>query len=171
MNNNVVLALGSALADQSIVAFMFNFRGVGRSQGQFEGGIGEQEDVIAAVDWLTTQSEVDRHRLGIAGYSFGAIVALPAACDDERVKALTLISPPLEPSQISQLKDCAKLKLIICGTEDFLVSLQQAELINRESAEPKQFELIAGADHFWWGYEVAMAQKVTVFFNTSFNRL
>ena len=168
MDSNVVLAVGSTLVDKSTIAFMFNFRGVGGSQGSFGGGVAEQEDVAAAVSWLACQPEVDAGRMGLVGYSFGAAVVLPVACSDKRVKAMALISPPLEPSQISQLKDCAKPKLIVCGTKDFVISLEKAELMNREAAEPKQFELVSGADHFWSGHEVAMAEKVAAFFSTSF---
>ena len=168
MHNNVVQALSLTLVNQSIIAFMFNFRGAGRSEGSFGGGIAEQEDVSAAINWLTSQSEVDPGKIGLAGYSFGAAVASQVACNDERIKAMALISPPLETSQISRLKDCPKPKLIISGTDDFVVSTQKAELIDRESAEPKQFELVAGADHFWQGHEHAMAETVTAFFSTFF---
>ncbi len=164
MDNNVILAAGSALLNESIIALMFNFRGVGGSEGSYGGGVAEQEDVKAAISWLISQPEVDRDRVGLLGYSFGAAVALPVACADERVKAVALISPPLEPSQMSLLKDCAKPKLIICGTNDFVVPPKQAELIKKETAEPKQIELISGADHFWWGHEVEMAGKVAAFF-------
>ena len=126
------------------------------------------EDVTAAINWLTSQPETDVGKLGLLGYSFGAMVALPVACDDERVKAMALISPPLEQSQISQLKECVKPKLIMCGTQDFVVPLDKAETINREAAEPKQFELVSGADHFWWGHDAVMAEKVADFFSNLF---
>ena len=135
-----------------------------RSEGSFGDGVAEQEDVAAAISWLACQPEVDVGKVGLLGYSFGAAVALPVACNDERVKAMALISPPLEPSQIAQLKECAKPKLIVCGTEDFVVSLEKAELMNREAAEPKQFEFVSGADHFWSGREAVLAEKVAAFF-------
>jgi hypothetical protein len=164
MDNNVVLAAGSALLNEFMIALMFNFRGVGRSDGSYGGGVAEQEDIKAAISWLISQPEVNGDRVGLLGYSFGAAVALSVACVDERVKAVALISPPLEPSQMSLLKDCIKPKLIICGTDDFVVSPSQAEMIKKEMAEPKQIELISGADHFWWGHEVEMAGKVAAFF-------
>jgi alpha/beta superfamily hydrolase len=164
MDNNVILAVSSALVERSTIAFMFNFRGVGGSQGSYGDGIDEQEDVKAAISWLVSQPAVDSNRLGLLGYSFGAAVALPAACADERVKAVALVSLPPGPLQSSQLKGCTKPKLIICGTNDFVVPLGQAKLLAREAAEPKQFELISGADHFWLGYEAVLAEKVTAFF-------
>ena len=164
MDNNVILSVSSALAEKAIIAFMFNFRGVGRSQGSHGDGIDEQEDVAAAINWLISQPAVDSSRVGLLGYSFGAAVALSVACADDKVRAVALISLPFGKSQISQLKGCTKPKLIICGTEDSVVPLEQAEIINMEAAEPKQFELISGADHFWLGYETVLGKKVGTFF-------
>ncbi len=170
MDNNVIVAACSALLDESIVALMFNFRGVGGSEGSYGGGVAEQEDVKAAISWLISQPEVDGDRVGLLGYSFGAAVALSVACADERVKAVALISPPLEPSQVSLLKNCAKPKLIICGTDDFVVPPSQVELLKREVAEPEQFEVISGADHFWWGYERKIAEMASTFFSATLPR-
>jgi alpha/beta superfamily hydrolase len=164
MNNNVILAISSALVEKSIIAFMFNFRGVEGSQGRFGGGIDEQEDVTAAIEWIMSQRETDNDRVGLAGYSFGAMVALPAGCAHDEIGALALISMPSGPEQISQLKSCFRPKIIVCGTRDVVVPLEQAKLMDREAAEPKQIELIAGADHLWWGYEEALAEKVADFF-------
>jgi alpha/beta superfamily hydrolase len=168
MDNNVILSVGSFLAKKSFVAFMFNFRGVSGSQGSFGGGIAEQEDTAAAISWAISQPEADSSRVGLLGYSFGATVALPVAGADARVKAVALISMPAGQLQMSQLKNCAKPKLIICGTDDTVVPLEQAQLMNREAAEPKQFELISGADHVWWGYESILASKVDDFFVDKF---
>ena len=143
---------------------MFNFRGVGGSQGNFGGGIAEQEDAASAISWVTSQPESDGNRVGLFGYSFGAAVALPVACADARVKAVALVSMPPGPAQMSLLKKCAKPKLIISGTDDAVVPLEQARLMHREAAEPKQFELISGADHVWWGHENTLAEKVAAFF-------
>jgi len=167
MDNNVILAVSSALVERSKIAFAFNFRGVGSSQGRYGDGIAELEDAKAAISWLVSQPAVDGKRLGLLGYSFGAAVALPVACYDERVKAVALISLPPGRSHLSQLKGCTKPKLMACGTDDFVVSLDQAKLMNQEAAEPKQFELISGADHFWLGYETELVGKVAAFFNAS----
>jgi len=168
MNNNVVLAVSAALGEKSIVAFMFNFRGVGSSQGNYGDGIAEQEDVKAAISWLISKPAVYSNRVGLLGYSFGAAVALPVACADERVRAVALISMPPGASQLShQLRSCPKPKLMVCGTDDFVVPRDQVKLMNQEAAEPKQFELVSGADHFWLGYEAVLAEKVVAFFKNN----
>lgn len=169
MDNNVILALASALVKKSMTAFMFNFRGVGKSQGSFGGGVDEQEDVAAALDWLVAQPEVDNSKLGVAGYSFGAAVALPEACRDPRVRALALISPALmEQAKITQLRDCKIPKLIVSGDADDLISNEQLKLMEREAADPKRFEVVPGANHFWISHEVTLADKVVTFFSVLF---
>ena len=72
MSNSVVVAICQALARQSIAALRFNFRGVGRSGGNYGGGIDEQEDVRAALALVPSTSEIDPKKIGLAGYSFGA---------------------------------------------------------------------------------------------------
>jgi len=167
MDNNVILALSSTFANSYLIAFMFNFRGVGKSEGNFGGGIAEQEDAAAAVNWLTSQPEVDAGKIGLAGYSFGACVASAVACSDKRIKAVALISPPLEAHQIGQLKQCTKPKLIISGSADDLVPPENVDLLFQEAAEPKQLELIPGADHFLFGYETVIATTAADFMLTS----
>jgi alpha/beta superfamily hydrolase len=166
MNNNVIMALASALPPKGIIALMFNFRGVGKSQGSFDNGIGEQEDAKAAVDWLVAQPEVDADKIVMAGYSFGASVALPEARHDPRVRALALISPALiDEPKMAQLGDYPIPKLIICGDADEFVPISQLDLMKQKTAEPKQFEIIPGVNHFWLGYETIMAEKVATFFS------
>jgi len=170
MNNGVIMALASALVRKSIIAFMFNFRGVGKSQGSFGGGIEEQADVDSALNWLTQQREADADKIGLAGYSFGAFVALPQACRDSRVKALALISPAVvEREATALLKNCTIPKLIISGEADEHVSAEQLKLIDEEAAYPKRLELIPGVDHFWRSQEMVLADKVVTFFSVVFS--
>ena len=169
MDNNVILAVAAALAKQSIIAFMFNFRGVGRSQGSFGGGENEQQDLKAAIDWLAKQPEVAAGRIGVAGYSFGAFVALPEAHHDPRVRALALISPALmDDAKITQLGDCRIPKFIISGSADEHVAEKQLKLMEQKAADPKRLEIIPGADHFWLGNEATLAERVVTFFSAAF---
>src|ERR671922_3090318 len=68
MENNVVRGMAEAFAAAGFVVLRFNFRGVGRSTGHHDEGIGEQEDARAAMEWLMTRSGVDRARVFLAGY-------------------------------------------------------------------------------------------------------
>jgi alpha/beta superfamily hydrolase len=164
MDNNVVYSLSEALTQASFVAFKFNFRGVGGSQGEFGQGIGEQEDVEAAISFINTAKKVDSKRIGLAGYSAGAGFALPVGLNDVRIKALAAISPPLPMFDFDFLKGCPKPKLLISGSRDNFTPANQFLEFCQNLPEPKECESIEGADHFWWGYESSLTAKVTAFF-------
>jgi alpha/beta superfamily hydrolase len=169
MSSNVIFAICQALAQQSIAALRFNFRGVRKSGGVFGGGIAEQEDVRAALAFVSSTPTIDQKRIGLAGYSFGAGVALPVAVQDERVKLLALVSPALLDSGWEQLKRYTKPKFIIIGENDFAIPQQQLQQLVEDIPEPKQCQIIPGADHFWAGFEEEVAQKVTQFFAVGFS--
>jgi alpha/beta superfamily hydrolase len=164
MDNNVVNSLSETLTQASLASFKFNFRGVGRSQGEFSQGIGEQEDVEAAITFINTAKQVDSQRIGLAGYSAGAAFAFPVGFDDDRIRALAAVSPPLSMFDFDLLKRCPKPKLLILGNRDELIPVNQFLEFYQNLPEPKKYEIIEGADHFWWRYESIMATKVTAFF-------
>jgi uncharacterized protein len=164
MDNNVVYSLSETLTQASFVSFKFNFRGVGGSQGEFGQGIGEQEDVEAAIPFISTVKEVDSERIGLAGYSAGAGFALPVGLNDARIKALAAVSPPLNMFDFDFLRSCPKPKLFISGSRDNFTPADQFLEFCQNLSEPKECENIEGADHFWWGYESRLAAKVTAFF-------
>ena len=115
MHNSVVVAVCRAVVEAGIAALRFNFRGVGRSQGGFGDGIGERDDVLAALAYLRGLEGVDPAKVGLVGYSFGAAVALLAA--DEQMVALVAISPPSIGSTIPPLAvRCPTL--LIAGDRD-----------------------------------------------------
>ena len=170
MLSNVVVAICQALPQHSIAAFRFNFRGVGNSQGTFGGGSAEQEDVKAALAFVLSVTNVDSKSLGLAGYSFGASVALPVALQDERVGLLTMVSPALSESGWEQLKGYTKPKFIIVGDDDSFVPVECFRQHTVGIPEPGQCQVILGADHFWRGYEEEVAQRVAEFFAAGFNQ-
>lgn len=160
MSNSVVQAVAAALCEKSMAALRFNFRGVGRSHGVFDDGIGEQEDVSEALTALAYIEGVDQARIGLAGYSFGARVALAVAAKDDRVRALAAISPAGGlPTTFPGPK------LFVVGDSDDFVSADQLSAEVGKLPGPKEMEIISGVDHFWFGYEHAMAQKVADFFS------
>ena len=168
MDNNVVAAVCAALGREKIAWLKFNFRGVGRSGGIFAEGIGEQDDVKSALTFLMTLSEIDPARLALCGYSFGAAVAIPVADIDERVQAIAAISPVFEFPGL--LKSYARPKLFICGEEDEFINHQELGRIVSELPEPKGYECIPGADHFWRGVEKELEAKSGRFFASVLKR-
>jgi alpha/beta superfamily hydrolase len=164
MDNNVVNSLSETLTQASVVSLKFNFRGVGGSQGEFDQGIGKQEDVEAAISFISAVKEVDLERIGLAGYSAGAGFAFPVGFNDDRIRALAAVSPPISMFDFDFLENCPKPKLLISGNRDELIPIDQFLEFCQNLPEPKECENVEGADHFWWGYESLLATKVTAFF-------
>jgi alpha/beta superfamily hydrolase len=164
MDNNVVCSLTEALTKASFVSFKFNFRGVDGSQGEFGQGVGEREDVEAAISFVSKLKDVDSQRIGLAGYSAGASFALPIGSSDDRIKALAAVSPPLNEFSFDFLKSSPKQKFLVSGSRDNSTASDEFLQFCQSLAEPKQCEIIEGADHSWWEYESRLAAKVTAFF-------
>jgi hypothetical protein len=169
MHNNVVMAVCEGLLGQSIAALRFNFRGVGGSEGVYGSGITEREDVKAALAFICARPEIDAEKIGLAGYSFGAMAALPVALEDDRVKRLALISPLID-SVWEQLKGYPKPKLLMVGSVDAFIPAREFQRYAEGMPEPRQYFVVTGADHFWWGYEGEVAQKVSRFFDEGFGQ-
>ena len=164
MDNNVVCNLCEMLTRRSLASLRFNFRGVGGSQGEFSGGIGEQEDVEAAISFLNKAGGIDPDRIGLAGYSAGAAFGLPVGAKDARIRALTAISPPLDTVRFDFLKRCDKPKLFVSGNIDDYTPAGEFLEFCRTLSDPKECEIIEGADHFWQGHESRLATSVSDFF-------
>jgi len=146
MDNNVVIPICRALGQASIASLRFNFRGVGASQGKFSDGVGEKEDIIAAISYLSSLEAIEKERIGLCGYSFGGTVSLEVAPRDARVKALAMISPTV--SSYAHLTQFDIPKLILCGGADQFVSIIALQRLAEELPPPNEYEFIAGAD-FW----------------------
>lgn len=168
MENGVVVSICEDLAAASIISLRFNFRGVGRSEGDYAEGIGEQEDVVAALDFLRSSEGVDPDRIGLAGYSFGARVALPVALQDGGLKALALVSPFVTDEDWERMGSSVIPKLFLCGSDDGHISCHKVQRLTAGFAGPSRCEIISGADHFWWGCEGEVARRVAGFFRTAF---
>lgn len=164
MHNNVTFALAEALVKGGMAALLFNFRGVGRSGGSYAGGIGEKEDIAAALDMLEGEADIDSNRLGLAGYSFGAGMALPVGCRDDRVRAMVLVSPYCEEPPSAVLVECRKPKLFIGGGRDSMVPEGDVRGYYEAATGPREIWIDGGADHFWGGREGKMAGAVADFF-------
>ncbi|MBS0241604.1 MAG: alpha/beta fold hydrolase [Proteobacteria bacterium] len=151
MDNNVVMGLAQAFQNAGMATLRFNFRGVGRSDGEHGGGETELADVQGAVTCLLARAQVATQI--VAGYSFGSFVGLRAGADDARVAALIGVALPIARRDMSFLVGVAKPTLLIAGDRDDIgPAAMMAELCER-CAEPKALEVVKGGDHFFGGRE------------------
>lgn len=164
MDNNVVNTICESLASKSIISFKFNFRGVNGSQGVSGNGIGEQNDVLAAISFVCGLKIVNQAAIGLAGYSAGAAWGLSAGCMDQRVKALAAISPPITMFDFGFLRSSSLPKLMISGKDDDFIPVETFEAFCSNLNAPKECLSVSGTDHFWWGFESRVSDQVTGFF-------
>ncbi len=162
MENNVVAAVCQQAGKKGLAWLKFNFRGVGRSGGGFGNGIGEKEDVRAAVSFGQERAEIDGGRIGLCGYSFGSLVAFTVAAEDPRIRAVAGISPFIEPETL--LQDYANPKLFVWGDRDGFLDPQKLGQQVEKLPDPKEVAVFPGVDHFWSGQEAPLAERVVAFF-------
>jgi len=153
MHNKVVFRAAKALNECGFETLRFNFRGVGQSTGEFDGGRGECGDAQVALDFLL-ENQPNAREMIVAGFSFGSIVGLRVGCSDERVNRLIAIGAPARTAGVDNLDflaRCAKPKLFIHGTEDDVALLAPLEefLATLPADNNFQLERIAGAGHFF----------------------
>jgi alpha/beta superfamily hydrolase len=153
MHNKVVFHAMKALNSFGFPVLRFNFRETGLSQGEHDRGVGEVDDVQAALDWLDREFHLP---LIFAGFSFGAAVGLRAACPDERVKAVIGFGLPVSAVEdraydFEFLKSCQQPKLFMSGSRDQFGQRAKLEALVESLPEPKKLVIIESADHFFEG--------------------
>lgn len=149
MRNRVLVAALGAAQQEGFATLRFNFRGVGDSGGTYSEGIGEKEDVRAAIEYLGSKMNHSSASILVLGYSFGAWVGMPVAMEQERVKGMVAVSPPLGMFDFDFLKECKKEKLIIGGDKDIFCPVFLLKEWFAKLSEPKSLAVIQGADHFY----------------------
>jgi alpha/beta superfamily hydrolase len=163
MDNRVVYHAAKAAAREGFAALRFNFRGVGASTGAFDYGVGEKDDVTAAIDWLA--AKYPRLPLALVGYSFGAWVGLQVAVSDRRVRALVGLGLPLDVYSLDFLIDNTKPALYIVGTQDEFCSLDSLSRLSRRLKPSSSVQILEGSDHFFTGHIERVEEMTGRFFH------
>jgi len=153
LHNKVVFHAMKALNSFGFPALRFNFRGTGLSEGEHAHGIGEVEDVRAALDWLEREFKLP---IIFAGFSFGAAVGSRAAYSDDRVSALIALGLARRPVadrnyDFEFLQTCTKPKLFVSGSRDQFGPPGKLEALVETFADPKKLVRIEAGDHFFEG--------------------
>ncbi|KIX14488.1 alpha/beta hydrolase [Dethiosulfatarculus sandiegensis] len=157
MNNNVVSALNRAALEKGWQTLCFNFRGVERSTGAYDQGIGEVEDVLAAADWLRVHSDLGQIWMG---YSFGALMAAKAALKYPHLRGAIWVSPPLELERLPKWPNKNNKLLVISGDRDEFNQIEELEAYSRSQSASVHLITLKGVDHFYGGHESALMEHV-----------
>jgi len=178
MENNVITTLGNVLAERGFVTLRFNYRGVGKSESEFDNIADKSNywenvlnnddytdalaDAASALGYL--ESAIGTGETFIVGYSFGAIVGMMLSIRSANVKAFASISTPFSRFDLSFLSGCNKPKLYICADNDFASSLEDVKKGMQNIHDPKELEIFENCDHFYIDKERIIVDKVHEFF-------
>lgn len=160
MYNNVVESLVRIYQLAGHTTLRFNFRSVGSSEGEYDNGIGEQEDVKAALHYLTQRG---KKALDLAGYSFGSWVNALAISEVDTVDRMVMISPPVAFMDFKSVGLTPQIQLVVAGSRD---QIAPPKLIGNmlPTWNPRaHFEIIDGADHFYLGYTGKLESLLTAY--------
>ena len=152
MNNEVVFNLYQNFARRGFSSLRFNFRGVGRSQGQFDNGQGELSDAASALDWMQSRNP-NTNTCWIAGFSFGAWVAMQLMMRRPEISGFISIAPPASQHDFSFLAPCPASGMIIHGDKDEVVPQSSVNKLAQKLQKQKNikidYRIIEGSDHFF----------------------
>ncbi len=162
MHTKVVYQAAKALARLGCAVVRFNFRGVGRSAGVWDEGVGESNDFHAALEFV--RGKYPNAPLWVAGMSFGSWIALEAGAADPRVTTLIGIAMPVSRYEFTLLQTSSKPKFFIHGERDEICSLKEVREFYARAAEPKELVIIDGADHLFDGKVGDVADSVEELF-------
>jgi len=147
LHNKVVHRVAATLHALGAAVLRINFRGVGKSAGSHDRGVGELEDARAALDWLTRRHPDARRWL--AGFSFGSWIAALLAAEVSGIERLILIAPPVTSSSFEVLRTVTTPKLVIQGAADDVCPPAALEVEWKKWAAPRELIVVPGANHFF----------------------
>src|SRR5260370_39191560 len=160
MHNNVVEAILAAMWQAGYATLRFNFRGVGSSEGEHDGGPGEVDDAVAAMTFLLAQPGVRKEGATMTGYSFGAMVALSAGYERAEIARIIAVALPLAMADARIPDRASKPVLLVSGDHDSYSPLAGLEALTAKIGDSARLEIIAGADHFFGDRETELSRVI-----------
>lgn len=152
MNNKIVYRMYQAFAANGFSVLRFNFRGVGRSLGKYDEGIGELSDAASALDWVQNQNP-DAPTCWIGGFSFGSWIAMQLMMRRPEIEGYVAVSPPVNMYDFSFLAPCPASGLVAQGDKDDIVKHAEvkkfADKLTSQKVHPSHFKMFEGADHYY----------------------
>lgn len=146
LHNKVVHTLARAFVELGLRSVRFNFRGVGQSAGKFANGDGETDDLLAVIEWVRVHRPQDR--IWLAGFSFGAYVALRAAARAQ-VAGLVTVAPAVHLYDFAALQLPTCPWLLIQGEADEVVPVERVRAWLAGIAVRPEVLFVPGVGHFF----------------------
>jgi alpha/beta superfamily hydrolase len=160
MHNNVVEAIVQAMHRLGYATLRFNCRGVGGSEGEHGDGPEEVDDARAAMAFIRSQAGVGRQGSVMAGYSFGAMVAVSAGYESAEVARIVAVALPLAMADARIPANASKPLLLVSGDRDSYSAVEGLKALRAKIGASARLEIISGADHFFAGREDELTQTI-----------
>jgi alpha/beta superfamily hydrolase len=161
METKLVARTARKLSESGFCALRFNFRGVGQSEGTWDEGRGERDDLRSVLDYVLDLNP--NASLTAFGFSFGAWVALDVGADHPAIGAIVAVAPPIQHLSFDGLAQCTKPKLIVCAGRDEIVDPDGLADWAESLADPKQIVVLPEADHLFTKQSDEVARSVLEF--------
>ena len=163
MNNKVVYNLHYSFYNMGFTVLRFNFRGVGRSQGEYDQGVGELSDAASALDYLQSMNNNSKH-CWVAGFSFGAWIGMQLLMRRPEITGFISVSPPANMYDFSFLAPCPTSGQVIYSENDELVTKDSIiDLDNRIKSQKGVevvFSKIKNSNHFFKNEEKELSLEI-----------
>ena len=152
MHNKVVYNLYHCFVRRGFATMRFNFRGVGRSQGEYGRGEGELADAAAILDHMQSLRK-DPVKVWIAGFSFGAWIGMQLLMRRPEISGFISVAPPANMYDFTFLAPCPSSGLIVNGTRDEIVTTESVEKLVEKLRTQRgiviDHKVIPGANHLF----------------------
>jgi uncharacterized protein len=154
MNEQITQRLYKTFVNRGFATLRFNVRGVGRSQGEYDQGIGELSDAASALDYLQSMNNNSKH-CWVAGFSFGAWIGMQLLMRRPEITGFISVAPPANMYDFSFLAPCPASGLVINGTADRVAPPADTTSLVGKLHEQRGItithEQVEGAGHFFDG--------------------
>ena len=152
MNNPIIMELYNIFDALGFSTFRFNFRGVGKSEGKFDNGLGELADAAAALDWVQRQNP-NTNQCWVGGFSFGAVICMQLLMRRPEITRFVSVSPQPNLYDFNFLAPCPASGLIVHGKKDEIAPLDDVQKLAQKLQAQKnitvEYEEVSGANHFY----------------------
>ena len=163
MNNKVVQLTYNSFLENGFSVIKINFRGVGKSEGIFDNGLGELSDAAAALDWIEREN-LDYSQCWVSGFSFGALICMQLIMRRPEVNNFITISPQPNVYDFSFLAPCPTSGQVIFSEDDELVTKESIDQLDKKIQSQKGIEVlftkIKNANHFFTGREDVLKSEI-----------
>ena len=163
MNNAIVQALYKTFVRRGFATLRFNFRGVGKSQGEFDQGLGELADAASALDWLQAMNPT-ASQTWVAGWDFGAFIGMQLLMRRPETDGFISVAPPTNMYDFSFLAPCPASGLILHGGSDTVTPSNEVDRVVAKLRTQKgitvQYDIVDGASHFFLEHLEAVEKHV-----------